>query len=689
MSNEIRTYNTVTSDPHRIQARAWSNHKRAIPEDHIFITRNLNNYVKENCKTNRYLPLVASLENVDFEHLEFKNKEKVALMAIFDGHNGNIASQFASEITPFELVMLKDYQEGNYERALRNLFPSIHNSLVNSKFYKCEPDKVQASGASISIALLTQDKTYFASLGNSPILICEKPLGSYRVKSSNELTNNNNSTRAIITNGNNYNSENSTRSNLSGLINKNVNHNADHNADYKHASKTGDKHGSSNTQRFRPLQEDESELIKKCKVIHYGGFHHSFNEQVIKQVEESKIPKFKIIHSETENSFCPGNNIKVYGAIGDGIYDKQVFNSLLREIHQFKLDNDFDELKGHGQRYLLQKFGEYLEQVKRDYTEFLLRILNFESPSKFLCDLLMAGRLCDITVDPIIRCPEITCLENKKMSGFLIASNGVIEGKLLAYPEPLYNVLLFDQTKGFDNCFKEFSLLSREPHTEDRSGILCWFVEKCNCLDCKINRDKVRRQEDGLSPRDYERYRREYERHERDQRKRQRQHQRQRRDNNNRKDDHKHQHKHHHDDNRKDNKADNPKDDTKSKHQLKQQSQHHRHHDDDKRNDKRQQETDDKRMLITNNPNLNGKKEECKRLKHYAQILTNQPHDVNRQRHVDTNDDTSDLSNDTSTSNSDSNSNNNSNSDSDDTSDDDVSRSSMRISNIHTVGYRK
>lgn len=160
---------------HNMLARAWINQKNDKQDNYNYI-QNLNQYVKQNWKSDKYLKEIDKFQTTYKNLNTFKqlNHDDVIFMCVCDGHNGNIASKFVNSVAAYELYISDDYQNRKYAKALTKLFVNVHNSLVNSKLYKCEPNYTEASGTTANIVLITKNTTYFASLGNSPILICSK-----------------------------------------------------------------------------------------------------------------------------------------------------------------------------------------------------------------------------------------------------------------------------------------------------------------------------------------------------------------------------------------------------------------------------------------------------------------------------------------------------------------------------------
>lgn len=162
-----------TSGLHKTSVQGFIQHS-SKKEDNIVYIQNVSTYVAENYKNNKFI-----LENPKFSTYNFKhgneNKDHNIFFGIFDGHDGKFASEFASETAVYELFSSPEYQAGNYKEALEKLFLSIHNSLLQSKHYKVDtgnesPNGI-ASGTCASVVLITKEWTFFASVGNSAIVV--------------------------------------------------------------------------------------------------------------------------------------------------------------------------------------------------------------------------------------------------------------------------------------------------------------------------------------------------------------------------------------------------------------------------------------------------------------------------------------------------------------------------------------
>ena len=94
------------------------------------------------------------------------------LFAVFDGHCGAIASSFLQHRFPYELAGTPEFHSGNYSQALTVAFQRVHAALLECKSYAPEaPSNDFSSGCTASVALVTPTTTYFAMVGDSPIMV--------------------------------------------------------------------------------------------------------------------------------------------------------------------------------------------------------------------------------------------------------------------------------------------------------------------------------------------------------------------------------------------------------------------------------------------------------------------------------------------------------------------------------------
>jgi len=114
--------------------------------------------------------------NTNFDAVK-KNVEKLyrtkfSLFGVFDGHLGKIAAEYVTLRLPYELVASEDFAAGFYEKALKTAYLAVHKALLQSPKYAPEgPQYDFTSGTTASVALVTPKYTYFASLGDSPIVV--------------------------------------------------------------------------------------------------------------------------------------------------------------------------------------------------------------------------------------------------------------------------------------------------------------------------------------------------------------------------------------------------------------------------------------------------------------------------------------------------------------------------------------
>ncbi|TPX36740.1 hypothetical protein SmJEL517_g01283 [Synchytrium microbalum] len=105
-------------------------------------------------------------------HPEQTPVENFKLFAVFDGHCGAIASTFMQYRFPYELAGTTEFHNGDYKQALTVAFQRAHAALLECKSYAPEaPSNDFSSGCTASVVLVTPTVTYFAMVGDSPIMI--------------------------------------------------------------------------------------------------------------------------------------------------------------------------------------------------------------------------------------------------------------------------------------------------------------------------------------------------------------------------------------------------------------------------------------------------------------------------------------------------------------------------------------
>ncbi|KAJ3080681.1 hypothetical protein HK102_002885, partial [Quaeritorhiza haematococci] len=94
------------------------------------------------------------------------------LFAVFDGHCGAIASSFLQYRFPFELCGCEAFKRGDYEQAMRDTYAILHKELLLCDKYGPEkPTSDFSAGSTATVALVTPHVTYFAYLGDSPVIV--------------------------------------------------------------------------------------------------------------------------------------------------------------------------------------------------------------------------------------------------------------------------------------------------------------------------------------------------------------------------------------------------------------------------------------------------------------------------------------------------------------------------------------
>eukprot|EP00833_Pecoramyces_ruminatium_P018382 jgi/Orpsp1_1/1192414/evm.model.d7180000093064.1 len=141
-------------------------------EDRIIVIPNLIEYIKDNY-TNYIRNIYDETDLFSEEQLLSYIENKILkLYAVFDGHCGNFCSTYLQQMFPFELCANESFKQGNYKLALQETYINLHKKLLNCKGYKPEEQTyIYCSGSTASVALITEEETFFSFLGDSPIII--------------------------------------------------------------------------------------------------------------------------------------------------------------------------------------------------------------------------------------------------------------------------------------------------------------------------------------------------------------------------------------------------------------------------------------------------------------------------------------------------------------------------------------
>lgn len=288
------------------------------------------------------------------------------LFGIFDGHGGQFASSFAVSNIAFELVAQPKFRDGSdFPSAVRAAILSLHENMKSYPGFRWEPrESWCSSGTTVSLALVTSEKTYFAFLGDSPIYVIPRT---------------------------------DTSSNARG-----------------NAYPLFKAHSSMNESNVSRLKESRSPV---------GRYEGYFNIK-FRIILSGEADKHQLWEKVDRISLA---GLNCWGTIGDVIADPCIFNVLLGEIHEFKQvvksrkhplvrKNKYKHfvrfLRDRPSFPLLQQHIVLLENSQA--APFPIRTL---LESRYSQDKLLTS--------PIQREPDISVLDNSSMFAFFVASDGV------------------------------------------------------------------------------------------------------------------------------------------------------------------------------------------------------------------------------------------------------------------------
>jgi serine/threonine protein phosphatase PrpC len=276
-------------------------------EDRILIIDDLLEFVRVNYP--RYKTSVFGDSKPQYPEAILKGTDDSScykLYGVFDGHCGSIASSFLKQRFPFELCATPDFKAGNYKEALIKTYTNLHKELLSCTKYTPELfDCLFCSGSTASVALVTPTFTYFAFLGDSPII-------TWRNKSAgpefpfNEHSIDNFKLHDKIIESNVF---------FSVYL-------EDENEPYQILA-AGDKTRIEILDRMKKDYEKPHALpFSKCQ----------YPMDALIEKEDLRV-KSKIYPDDIRVGF---SKLNVLGSIGDSIYDPKIFNALIDEVEHYR-----------------------------------------------------------------------------------------------------------------------------------------------------------------------------------------------------------------------------------------------------------------------------------------------------------------------------------------------------------------
>lgn len=235
------------------------------------------------------------------------------LFCVFDGHCGQMCSSYLQYRFPFQLAGSDEFKAGNFEQALAKAFRTCHEHLLMCTKYGPEaPANDFSSGATASAILVTPQNTYFAFVGDSPILI------QYRDRSKPEILFKehdieNEVLHKYIVDANMF---------LVGIREGLMHH--DYHIITEPEVKTkvflaNMKQKEADSGTNRRLSRSSSNNSRHSASRKGNGASDSVNDAY-------KYDDIRVGMSA----------LNVWGTLGDSIYDARVFNTFVKELHEFR-----------------------------------------------------------------------------------------------------------------------------------------------------------------------------------------------------------------------------------------------------------------------------------------------------------------------------------------------------------------
>ena len=95
----------------------------------------------------------------------------MSLFAVFDGHGGAEVSAYCSKHFVKTLKENKDFQNGNYEKALQDTFVKLDTILAMTQGGGECKNPVQTQGTTANVVLVTKNKIFCANVGDSRAIV--------------------------------------------------------------------------------------------------------------------------------------------------------------------------------------------------------------------------------------------------------------------------------------------------------------------------------------------------------------------------------------------------------------------------------------------------------------------------------------------------------------------------------------
>ncbi|ORX76322.1 hypothetical protein BCR32DRAFT_271358 [Anaeromyces robustus] len=256
-------------------------------EDRIIVIHDLIEYINENYDSYS--------KNVYDEDILYTKEE---LLSVFDGHCGNFCSTYLQQMFPFELCFNKSFKLGNYNLALLETYDILHKKLLKCKEYKPEEQTyTYCSGSTASVALVTEEETFFSFLGDSPILIWK---------------NNEDKPKMLF-----------------------QEHNIENTSLHQHLIESNIFLVVSQPQNHKSLSKIITEVEEKQKIL--DKFDTNSSPRKHHKNQRSNKSKNKKNDLKPENVRIGFSALNVWGTLGDSIYEPDIFNTFIEEIENFKL----------------------------------------------------------------------------------------------------------------------------------------------------------------------------------------------------------------------------------------------------------------------------------------------------------------------------------------------------------------
>lgn len=360
----------------------------------------------------------------------------LALFAVFDGHGGFLAANFCVEVLVHELMLIPEFHDKDYSKALSLVTENLHNSLFEWPEFVPEGAQPYTSGCTASIVLVTSTHTYCASVGDSPIILCSTD-GKISCALEPHDIRNMECNRRVLASG-------ISISCGKGLALETIFNPCKLPILYPNFARIGcglNVLGGIGDSIFDPrLFNPLIDIIAKV----------ASSSSIEEDSDESAKDDSEMDDSEMDDD---SDNVKT---------TKVVVPMMISELAQLKKEIE-------------KSSSPCSKQVNLDtfFTLYIRKLL--QSCKPWTRPEFKQGKL---KIDPLIRKASVKQVSNKSIRGFILCSDGLVDSRSVENKSEFSEMF----SGSFKSCFK--SLKRMFVLTDDRSAFLCWYKRSTDSNQC-------------------------------------------------------------------------------------------------------------------------------------------------------------------------------------------------------------